>query len=80
MKEFKLDEEAGNPAFINDFIEICWVDPWAADPAKPKLRGYKSQQKKQLKDWEKKSKKVIEKGMSFIDELHEQPVKEITIF
>ena len=24
-----------NGAFINDFIDICWVDPWSENPGQP---------------------------------------------
>ena len=74
-------ENKANPAFINDFIEICWVDPWAADPAKPNLRGYApSKKKKKLKQLSGAKKKTLTRGLSFIDELAEQEPKEITIF
>ena len=83
MKEFKLEDEETktNPAFINDFIEICWVDPWAADPAKPIVRGIPAKRKKKiLKDFADKSKTITRKGMSFIDDLNNQPIKDISSF
>lgn len=85
LKEFHKECEStkDNPAFINDFIEICWVDPWAADPAKPNVRGYpKSKKKKKLKNWAKGTKRALTRGLSFIDELDDDntPVKDITIF
>ena len=73
MKEFKLEDEETktNPAFINDFIEICWVDPWAADPAKPTVRGIPAKKKKKvLKDFADRSQTLTRKGMSFIDDLN----------
>ena len=83
MKDFKLEDASSkeNPAFINDFIEICWVDPWAADPAKPNLRGYpKKKKKKKLQTWAKASQKALKSGLNYIDDLADQPVKDITIF
>jgi len=52
LKDFKLEDASkkANPAFINDFIEICWVDPWAADPAKPNLRGYPKKEKEKANE------------------------------
>lgn len=43
MVEFQLEDDGlkENPAFINEFINICWVDPFALDPAKPKLKNNK---------------------------------------
>ena len=57
LKEFfaHVESTAENPAFINDFIEICWVDPWAEDPANPKLKEVKKRDKKQKKPNRKKS-------------------------
>jgi hypothetical protein len=33
--------EHDNGAFINDFIDICWVDPWSDNPSIPKKRKRK---------------------------------------
>ena len=43
--DFQLDDDStkDNPAFINEFTDICWVDPFAIDPAKPKLKNKKKQ-------------------------------------
>ena len=48
MKEFFSDIESTseNPAFINEFIEICWVDPWSEDPSNPKLKEKAVKKKK----------------------------------
>jgi len=27
------DDTAGNDAFIHNFVEICWIDPFATDNA-----------------------------------------------
>ena len=84
MKEFQLEDEEtkSNPAFINDFIEICWVDPWAEDPSKPKVKKYakSKKKKKKLKDFVDRNKELAEKGMNFIDDLDSQPVKDISTF
>ena len=34
-----------NPAFINDFIDICWIDPWSPNPARPVLKKNKTKNK-----------------------------------
>jgi len=94
-KEFFSEYEsmAENPAFINDFIDICWVDPWSKDPSKPNIKSKKKKKgkkhaappkslskskKKEKEKEEKEDKKEATKNLNAVDDILEH-LESITI-
>ena len=64
-----------NPAFISEFIDICWVDPWSDNPAMPaiikdKYWRTKAKEEKRVEQLNINKKKNLEKkNMNAIDDI-----------